>query len=68
MVLPGKCSSDEGSGSQSLPREYICAPLVLVNWMIAEVMVTQKGGGLRDAASLDLLVNTSAHPSRVCII
>lgn len=28
-----------------LPREYICAPLVLVSGMIAEVVVTQKGGG-----------------------
>lgn len=46
-----------------LPREYICAPLVLVSGMIAEVAVTQKGGGLRDAASLDLLVNTCMHPS-----
>lgn len=49
----------------TLPREYICAPLVLVSGMIAEVVVTQKGRGLRDAASLDLFVNTSAHPSRL---
>lgn len=47
-----------------LPREHICAPLVLVSGTTAEVRVTQGGRGLGDAASL---ANTTTHPSRACV-
>lgn len=64
MALAWKCSRDEGSGSHTPSRVHLCSISPGERDDCGSRSDPERRG-LRDAASLDLFVNTSAHPSRL---